>query len=132
MVGGVVQTDGVVPNPHRRDTSTEPQDLEGELQDTGSSPIKNTLMDLDKPSSSGDSGTKRSLNMALDISNTAQGGTVLNELALQLPANGQGMQEVMEENESAEVDQSKRQRKDGAVSPSLGSAGSREEPVRSQ
>jgi hypothetical protein len=89
-------------------------------------------MDLDKPSTSGESGTKRSLVMTLDATNTAQGISDVNMLAIQPIENGKVAQEVIEENDNTVLDQHKRQRKDGAVSPSLGSAGSHEEPVRSQ
>jgi hypothetical protein len=89
-------------------------------------------MDLDKPSTSGESRTKRSLDLTQDVTNTAQGISDVNMLAIQPTANGQAAQEVIEENDNTDMDQHKRQRKDGAVSPSLGSAGSHEEPVRSQ
>jgi hypothetical protein len=89
-------------------------------------------MDLDKPTNSGDSGTKRSLKMTLEAANTEKGFSDMNMLAGQAIDKDGKAQEVIEENDIIDTDQHKRQRKDGAVSPSLGSAGSHEEPVRSQ
>jgi hypothetical protein len=100
---------------------------ENELDDTAASPVKkpdDIIEDRDDRNSS-DSGTKRHLEFqatgtvekdigAVDLM-IADGATLLNI------EEGDGM-----------LDKNKRLRKDGAVSPSNGSAGSLEEPVREQ
>jgi hypothetical protein len=99
-----------------------------DLKDTGTSPIKTNQMEVDNPSRSGDSGAKR--NLALALQEECVNDTLENEDALQqLGAIGLTDQEVLDAKLLAENDR-KRSKKDGAISPSTGSAGSRDGPVR--
>jgi hypothetical protein len=88
-------------------------------------------MDVDNPSNSTDSGAKRRLDMTLD-DNTNGNGKQDEDMSANEVAEGLVYLEETAENVSSESDNNKRPKKDGAISPSLGSAGSREEPVRSQ
>jgi hypothetical protein len=125
----------VVPNeinPNGRVIVQDMQTSEEELKDTSTSPVKNNMMDLDKPSNSTESGTKRSLDMTLDGLTNPQDTTGEGIITNHGVVAGLAAHEGIGENENAELDHTKKPKKDIAVSPSLGSAGSVEEPVRSQ
>jgi hypothetical protein len=100
-----------------------------DLKDTGTSPIKTNKMEVDNPSRSGDSGAKRNLTLALqgqeNANDTLEEGDVLQQTGTVSLAD----QEVLDAKLLAENDR-KRSKKDGAISPSTGSAGSRDGPVR--
>jgi hypothetical protein len=102
-----------------------------ELKDTGSSPIKNNLMDVDNPNISSDSGAKRSLELTTE---DEMNNDIPEDLDVEHNDVVVGMtnQEVVHDNGIAKADRNKQSKKDGVVSPSLGSAGSLEGPVRSQ
>jgi hypothetical protein len=100
---------------------------EDELADTGSSPIKKGDADMENSESS-DPGTKRRLefdNSLLEDETLPQN---LENLAVAMITDGT---EIPLANEGDDI-RTKRSRKAGANSPSLGSAGSFEGPVRSQ
>jgi hypothetical protein len=99
---------------------------EGELDDPGTSPTKKTDFDMNDRHSS-DSGAKRRLSLGYSnpVFEEQVEGTLPMITEFEIPqANGETF--------DTEMDRSKRTKKDGADSPSLGSAGSREESVRSQ
>jgi hypothetical protein len=125
----------VVPNEinqNGRDIVQDMQTSEEELKDTGTSPVKNNMMDLDKPSNSTESGTKRSLDMTLDGLTNPQDKAGEGIITTHGVAAGLVAHEGIGENENSKIDNNKKPKKDSAVSPSLGSAGSFEKPVRSQ
>jgi hypothetical protein len=96
---------------------------EEDLADTGTSPVKRADTDMDERDST-DSGAKRRLALELPLnSNDVNPETGMVPM---LTDENQARTEV------AETERNKRSKKDGANSPSLGSAGSREESVRSQ
>jgi hypothetical protein len=98
---------------------------EGELDDTGSSPVKRTDTHMQDRDSS-DAGAKRRLALeeALPSETENQIGRV--------PMITDGTEILADANVGIEKDRNKRSKKDGADSPSLGSAGSLEESVRAQ
>jgi hypothetical protein len=100
--------------------------VEGELDDTGTSPSKNpdTLMD-DRDSS--DSGVKRRLD--LDNEEQVENGSIDGKIAM-ITDGSEDL--VANENMSTANERPKRSKKAGANSPSLGSANSREGSVREQ
>jgi hypothetical protein len=117
---------------------------EGEEDDTASSPAKKDAMITDAANSA-DSGTKRQLDFDAteneDISlDVLEGKTPMltDELEQVADITHDGVM-VTPPNSNVEnlaglfdKDRKKRSKRDGAVSPSLGSVGSHEEPVRSQ
>jgi hypothetical protein len=123
--------DGIAQPPakgNNTDMRTEEID-DDDLKDTGTSPIKTNKMEVDNPSRSGDSGAKRNLTLALqgqeNANDTLEEGDVLQQTGTVSLAD----QEVLDAKLLAENDR-KRSKKDGAISPSTGSAGSRDGPVR--
>jgi hypothetical protein len=85
-------------------------------------------MDVDKPTN-GEPGAKRTLDLTMgEVPQTNQNSETVD---LETEAN-LANKEVIDENGNTVKDRNKRTKKDGAVSPSLGSAGSLEVPVRSQ
>jgi hypothetical protein len=129
---GIAQVMPTEVNPNGRDIVQDMQTEEEELKDTGTSPGKKNMMDLDKPANSNESGTKRSLDMTLDGLTDPQDMTGAGIITTHGVGAGLAAHEGIGENENAELDHTKKPKKDIAVSPSLGSAGSVEEPVRSQ
>jgi hypothetical protein len=103
-----------------------------DLKDTGTSPIKTNQMEVDIPQKSGDSGAKRSLDLALLAQNMANDNAEEGDGVHPVNAAGLTDQGVIDITENAENDRNKRSKKDGAISPSTGSADSLEVPVRSQ
>jgi hypothetical protein len=103
---------------------------EGELDDIGSSPVKNTNMEVEHNTGS-DALAKRRLDLGDDENTDGQAGANTNSTSKQpMIVDGSilktDLSDIEKENER------KRSKKAGADSPSLGSAGSREESVRSQ
>jgi hypothetical protein len=100
------------------------------LSDTASSPSK--MMDIEKDErESTDSGVKRRLQLENGKISKNESSDIGDGSALPMITDGQ---KTLEEDtfDDDMVDRSKRTKKAGASSPSLGSAGSREESVRSQ
>jgi hypothetical protein len=100
------------------------------LADTASSPSK--MMDIEKDErDSTDSGVKRRLQLENGKISENESSDIGDGSALPMITDGQ---KTLEEDtfDDDMVDRSKRTKKAGASSPSLGSAGSREESVRSQ
>jgi hypothetical protein len=99
---------------------------EDDLDDTAASPVKNpeeTMTESDDHRT--DSGAKRRLNLDENIlSEREDGGANLMIM--------DGTMHASATEHESEEDQTKRPKKAGVVSPSLGSAGSQEEPVRTQ
>jgi hypothetical protein len=93
--------------------------------------LKNNLMDVDKQNMSTDAGAKRSLELSME-EETAKDIPVEIDGNLTEAARGLSNQGGSQDTGAAETDRNKRSKKDGAISPSLGSAGSLEGPVRSQ
>jgi hypothetical protein len=106
--------------------------VEDHLSDSGSSPIKpNDLASEDRGSA--DSGVKRRLLLQSERQ-CAEEDEILEEegnLAVAMVMDESGMP-IVSNTEEVEADRKKRTKKAGADSPSLGSAGSLERPVRSQ
>jgi hypothetical protein len=106
--------------------------VEDHLSDSGSSPIKpNDLASEDRGSA--DSGVKRRLLLQSERQ-CAEEDEILEEegnLAVAMVTDESGMP-IVSNTEEVEADRKKRTKKAGADSPSLGSAGSLERPVRSQ
>jgi hypothetical protein len=102
-----------------------------DLKDTGSSPLKNNLMDVDKQNMSTDAGAKRSLELSIEEETTKDIPVEIDGNRTEA-ARGLSNQGGSQDTGAAETDRNKRSKKDGAISPSLGSAGSLEGPVRSQ
>jgi hypothetical protein len=100
---------------------------EDELADTGSSPIKKGDADMENSESS-DPGTKRRLEFDNSLPEDETLPQNLENLAVAMITDGT---EIPLANEGDDI-RTKRSRKAGANSPSLGSAGSFEGPVRSQ
>jgi hypothetical protein len=98
---------------------------ENELADTGTSPNKNSLMEVEDGAHA-DALAKRRLNLVADVEedNLEKDPNAMRLDGVIIPAD-------VAEN-LAEKDIKKRSKKDVADSPSLGSAASREESVRSQ
>jgi hypothetical protein len=108
---------------------------EDDLQDTGTSPVKDREMEIDQSVLSGELGAKRRLHMDGML---ITGGS---EEDYQKDTEDENLQDMstdvipdkLEEGKLALLtDRSKRTKKAGADSPSYESAGSREEPVREQ
>jgi hypothetical protein len=113
--------------PYKPDDGIE----EEELQDTGTSPVKGKDMEIDHDDANGETGAKRRLQMDVnpDIGNSENN----NEEENMQDMGSDGLPSQLEEGNLAKLsDRSKRTKKAGADSPSLGSAGSQEEPVRAQ
>jgi hypothetical protein len=103
---------------------------EGELDDTGSSPVKNTDMEVEHNTGS-DALAKRRLDLGDDENTDGQAGANTNSTSKQpMIVDGSilktDLSGIEKENER------KHSKKAGADSPSLGLAGSREESLRSQ
>jgi hypothetical protein len=99
---------------------------EDDLDDTATSPNKKTGINVDDRTST-DSGTKRRL--ALEYNNpTAEDNDGNSTLPMITDEPSSPQAQV----EDSDIERNKRSKKAGADSPSLGSAGSREESVRSQ
>jgi hypothetical protein len=120
---GIAHVGGKGTNPISPGVSKDLQIKDGELQDTGTSPIKNNLMDVDKPANSTDSCAKRRLDVTL-VDNTNVHRKQDEDMLANEVAAGLVNPEDTRDNVSSESDNNKRPNKDGVVSPSLGSAGS--------
>jgi hypothetical protein len=102
---------------------------EGEFEDTGTSPIKNSNMETDERETS-DNSVKRHLELGTSNSEDEYANlSIPHEEMTPMITNGPTSEVPMTEGDTGRI---KRSKKAGAVSPSTGSAGSFEEPVRSQ
>jgi hypothetical protein len=101
------------------------------LADTASSPSK--MMDIEKDDrDSTESGVKRRLNLEDGKLSEEECSDTGNGTVLPMITDGQHSLDVGNTDGKNMMDRSKCTKKDGASSPSLGSADSREESVRSQ
>jgi hypothetical protein len=101
--------------------------VEGELDDTGTSPSKKQDEDMDDRENS-DPGAKRRLNLNVLVEDVL---TDDQERPAAMAVDGALALPIIPVDDGTN-DRTKRSKKDGAISSSLGSAGSREESVRSQ
>jgi hypothetical protein len=105
---------------------------EDELNDTGTSPVKGAGMEVENSDSSSEIGAKRRLILLAENSNSEEGslrGAFDNPEAM---VTDETILALANYEEDKTTDRTNRSKKDGADSPSLGSAGSRGEPVREQ
>jgi hypothetical protein len=107
--------------------SSDKDRVEGVLEDTGTSPLKNNDDEMDHENS--DFGAKRRLNLN-NISDDLQQKEDL-DLPAEMALDG-AVPELMAPGEKGMTKRAKRSKKDGANSPSLGSTGSFEGSVWSQ
>jgi hypothetical protein len=109
------------------------QKEEQELDDTGASPVKTADMEVENANHA-EALAKRRLNLTFgdeDANVTPVGDANLANNAIVVAM--EGVYSPPDANDDGTgMDRKKRSKKDGANSPSLGSAGSREESVRSQ
>jgi hypothetical protein len=98
--------------------------VDPELQDTGSSPVKNPDVNMEDSDSTEPSVKRRLALEYVDRDNNSDGN--LDDML----TNGEAPKKSAEDDDMTE--RIKRSKKAGASSPSLGSAGSLGEPVRSQ
>jgi hypothetical protein len=109
------------------------QKEEQELDDTGASPVKTADMEVENADHV-EALAKRRLNLTFDDEDTNV--TLVRDAPLADNAIVMAMEGVSSppdaKDDGTRMDRKKRSKKDGANSPSLGSAGSREESVRSQ
>jgi hypothetical protein len=114
--------------PYKDDGTLE----EDELKDTGTSPVKNAGMEVENSDNSSELGAKRMLALSTETINSEEGklqGAFDNPEAM---VTDETILALVDYEEDKTTDRTKRSKKDGADSPSLGSAGSRGEPVREQ
>jgi hypothetical protein len=105
---------------------------EDELNDTGTSPVKGAGMEVENSDNSSELGAKRRLILSTETTNSEEGnlqGAFDNPEAM---VTDETILALAEYEEDKTTDRTKRSKKDGADSPSLGSAGSRGEPIREQ
>jgi hypothetical protein len=118
--------------PWRHNALFDPKSKLGDpaLKDTATSPVKGQVMDLDLRSLSGVA-AKRPLEMSVEENVPTDAGLVGTTVNMDtVLTDGKSTSDISEEGD--EKDRTKRTRKAGAVSPSLGSAGSQEDLVRPQ